>query len=76
MPYECHPGAYWLVLGPDVDLGRTEYDLEAAIERLRAADWPELDDFRKHSFLERLEPDSVSEPFERRAQGTEQSPPP
>jgi hypothetical protein len=58
------------------DLGRTEYDLEAAIERLRAADWPELDDFRKHSFLERLEPDSVSEPFERRAQGTEQSPPP
>jgi hypothetical protein len=53
-----------------------EYDLEAAIERLRATGWPELDEFLKHSFLEPMDPSSVSELFERQAQEAEQSPPP
>jgi predicted phosphodiesterase len=75
MPYEGRPGAHWLLLGPDVDLRRTEYDLEAAIERLRAARWPELDEFLRHSFLEPMDPGSVSELFERQAQA-EKSPPP
>jgi putative phosphoesterase len=76
MPYQGRPGAYWLLLGPDIDLRRTEYDLEAAIERMRAAGWPELDEFLKHSFLEPIDPDSVAEFFERQAQETDKSPPP
>lgn len=39
MPYEGRPGAYWALLGPDVELRRSEYDVgaaAAAIERLGA----------------------------------------
>jgi putative phosphoesterase len=39
MPYEGAPGAYWALLGPDVEFRRTEYDVEgtvAAIEVLAA----------------------------------------
>ena len=41
LPYEPEPGnAYWALLGPDVELRRTPFDLEAAIERMRAAGMP------------------------------------
>jgi predicted phosphodiesterase len=41
MPYEDAPGAYWvLVRDGEPELRRTEYDLEAAAERVRATDWP------------------------------------
>jgi putative phosphoesterase len=40
MPYEAEPGAYWAVLGPDVEQRRTEYDLEAAAEAIRATGFP------------------------------------
>jgi diadenosine tetraphosphatase ApaH/serine/threonine PP2A family protein phosphatase len=35
MPYEHDPGARWALLGPDVELRRTEYDREDAARRLR-----------------------------------------
>jgi putative phosphoesterase len=41
MPYESRGGAYWARLGPDIDLRRTEYDVEGAIERMRAAGYPD-----------------------------------
>ena len=40
IPYEGVPGAFWALLGPDVELRRTEYDLEAAAERIRASGDP------------------------------------
>jgi predicted phosphodiesterase len=41
LPYELDPGhAYWALLGADVELRRTPYDLEAALERMRAAGMP------------------------------------
>ena len=44
LPYEPEPGyAYWALLGPDVELRRTPYDLEAAIERMRAAGKPKFE---------------------------------
>jgi predicted phosphodiesterase len=76
MPYEGRAGAYWLLLGPEVDLRRTEFDVEAAAERLRASGWPGVEEFLQHSFLEPLEPDWVSEFFERQAQEAEGSQPP
>jgi putative phosphoesterase len=36
MPYQAPGGAYWLLLGPDVELRRTDYDRERAAARLRA----------------------------------------
>jgi putative phosphoesterase len=44
LPYEPEPGcAYWALLGPDVELRRTPYDLEAALERMRAAGIPNFE---------------------------------
>ena len=34
------PGAYWVLLGPDVELRRTSYDLAGAAERFRATQHP------------------------------------
>jgi predicted phosphodiesterase len=43
LPYEPEPGAYWALLGPEVELRRTPYDLDAAIERMRAAGKPKFE---------------------------------
>ena len=40
LPYEGRPGAYWALLGGDVELRRTEYDLDEAVARLRASGLP------------------------------------
>jgi putative phosphoesterase len=40
LPYEGKPGAFWALLGPDVDLRRTEYDLDETIERYRSSGQP------------------------------------
>jgi predicted phosphodiesterase len=40
MPYAEERGAYWALLGPDVSLRRTEYDLDEAARRYRATDDP------------------------------------
>ena len=44
MPYEGRPGAYWALLGPEVEFRRTEYDLEATSEAIRASGYPEPDE--------------------------------
>lgn len=41
MPYEGWPGAYWALLGPEVELRRTEYDVAAAAEAIRATSYPD-----------------------------------
>ena len=38
-------GAYWLLLGPDVELRQTSYDLVAAAERVRLTDYPAASEF-------------------------------
>ncbi|MGH3136794.1 MAG: metallophosphoesterase family protein [Gaiellaceae bacterium] len=40
MPYEGRPGAFWVLLGPDVEFRHTEYDVEAAVRAIRALDGP------------------------------------
>jgi hypothetical protein len=40
LPYEGSPAAYWALLGADVELRRTEYDVEAAVAQMRATDDP------------------------------------
>jgi putative phosphoesterase len=44
LPYEGKPGAYWALLGPDVELRRTEYDVEEAVARYRATDVPGVEE--------------------------------
>jgi predicted phosphodiesterase len=40
LPYDDRPGAYWALLGPDVDLRRTGYPLDRTLERCRASGAP------------------------------------
>ncbi len=50
MPYG-EPGAYWLLLGPDVQLQQTPYDLAAAAERIRGTSYPQAREFAAHDLL-------------------------
>jgi putative phosphoesterase len=43
LPYEGRPGAFWAMLGPDVEMRRTEYDLEDTVERYRASGQPNVE---------------------------------
>jgi predicted phosphodiesterase len=44
MPYGA-PGAYWLLLGPDVQLQYTPYDLIKAAERIQQTNYPQAQSF-------------------------------
>ncbi|HEX6965490.1 MAG TPA: metallophosphoesterase family protein [Gemmatimonadaceae bacterium] len=46
------PGAYWLLLGPNVQLRRTTYDLTAAAERVRRTTYPQREEFAARSILQ------------------------
>jgi diadenosine tetraphosphatase ApaH/serine/threonine PP2A family protein phosphatase len=50
MPYG-DVGAYWLLLGPEVMLRRTLYNLEDAAARIRASGYPEAQDFAENNVL-------------------------
>jgi diadenosine tetraphosphatase ApaH/serine/threonine PP2A family protein phosphatase len=71
MHLEGRPGAYWLLLGPDVELRRTAYDVEDAARQIRATGYPDPDEL-----VERLAADDpaiaeeASARFERAASGS------
>jgi diadenosine tetraphosphatase ApaH/serine/threonine PP2A family protein phosphatase len=45
------PGAYWLLLGPEIEFHRTEYDLEMAATRIRQTHYPEAQEFAANHVL-------------------------
>jgi predicted phosphodiesterase len=45
------PGAYWLVIGPDIEFRCTPYDLQTAAARIRDTHYPEAEDFAVHNVL-------------------------
>jgi predicted phosphodiesterase len=46
------PGAYWLLLGPEVQLQRTSYDFAKAAERIRKTNYPNANDFAARHILQ------------------------
>lgn len=50
MPFQV-PGAYWLLLGPSIELRRTTYDLTAAAARIRATPYPRAEEFAEGNVL-------------------------
>jgi predicted phosphodiesterase len=60
LPYEGVAAAFWLLLGPDVELRRTDYDVSAVIENLGDDDRELL----KESLIEPADPDWVTRYFE------------
>jgi len=61
MPFG-EPGADWLLLGPDVQLRHTSYDLAQAAERIRGTSYPQAQDFAANYVLQ---PPSEREMLER-----------
>jgi putative phosphoesterase len=71
MPYEARPGAYWALLGPDVELRRTDYDLEAAAAAIRATGFPEAEALAAENVLQVPTAEEATEQFERLAQSAD-----
>jgi putative phosphoesterase len=64
MPYEDEPGAYWALLGPDVELRRTAYDLDAAAARIAASGYPDAEAWAREYVYAVNQPDDASRYFE------------
>src|SRR5262249_20659847 len=50
MPYQGRPGAFWALLGPDVEFRSTSYDTERASERILASGFPKAAEFARSLF--------------------------
>ncbi len=46
------PGAYWLLLGPDVQFRHTGYDLAKAADRIRGTTYPQAQEFAEQEVLQ------------------------
>lgn len=64
MPFG-EPGAYWLLLGPSVQVRRTEYDLAAAADRIRATSYPQAEDFAANNVLRPPSEETILAAFSR-----------
>ena len=51
MPFG-EPGAYWLLLGPNVELRQTRYDLANAAKRIRDTTYPQAQEFAARNVLQ------------------------
>ena len=58
------PGAYWLLLGPDVQLRHTLYNLTNAAERIRGTNFPQADEFAASYVLQPPTEKEMLEGFE------------
>jgi predicted phosphodiesterase len=66
MPYEGRRGAFWALLGGgQVELRRTEYDVDAAAATIRGSGWPEAGQLVEW-LTEPQDPTEVTEVFEAR----------
>jgi predicted phosphodiesterase len=66
MPFG-EPGAYWLFLGPHVQLRRTAYGLHQAAERVRRTGYPQAEEFAAHNVLQPPAEQQMLELFSRAA---------
>jgi putative phosphoesterase len=65
LPYESRPGAFWLLLDASVPTFRcTEYDIDAAVERIRATGIPDPDGLLRASLIEPTARDEIATLFE------------
>jgi predicted phosphodiesterase len=68
MPYQGAAAAFWLLLGPEADLRRTDYDIESALDAIRAAAPPGIDEaMLRESLVEPIDANTVARIFEDRA---------
>jgi hypothetical protein len=66
LPYEGRPGAHWLLLGDDVELRCSAYDVEAALAELETAGFPPFADLFPGSLRGTTTADEATAHFESR----------
>lgn len=64
MPFG-EPAAYWLLVGPSVELRRTSYDLAKAAGRIRATAYPQAQEFAERNVLHPPSEEKMLEAFGR-----------
>jgi putative phosphoesterase len=64
MPYQGEPGAFWAILGPDVEFRRTSYDVEAALSSLTGSGFPDAANVYGESIRGAASADSATTYFE------------
>ena len=68
MPYQGAAAAFWLlVAGGEPHPRRTDYDVDAAMVRLRATTFPDVDDVMRKSLIEPVDPAWIARFLEDRA---------
>ncbi|MGH2807718.1 MAG: metallophosphoesterase family protein [Actinomycetota bacterium] len=67
LPYEKEPGAYWALLGPNVELRRTTYDIDAALRSMADSGCPHVDLVFLEAIRQSPPQQDVIEHFERMA---------
>ncbi len=68
MPYEGQPGAYWALLGPDVSLRRTPYDVARAARLFHTSGFPDTPAFTDENVLNPPPPSAAIAVFEKLAE--------
>jgi predicted phosphodiesterase len=66
LPYEGRPGAFWALLGDDVEHRRSEYDVEHALDVLGRAGFPSFADVFPESLRGLVAPQTAAAEFEHR----------
>lgn len=64
MPFGA-PGAFWAVLGPEVQLRQTSYDLARAADRIRATSYPQAHEFAAQNVMSAPSEAEMLEAFNR-----------
>jgi putative phosphoesterase len=68
MPYENEVAAFWALLGPDVELRRTSFDVAAAVAAVRASGMPTAEEFAAENLLAAPNRDDAAAFFESRVE--------
>ena len=64
MPYEGEVAAFWALLGPDVELRRTAFDVERTVEDVLASGWPDAETFAAKNLRAAVRREDVVPVFE------------
>jgi len=71
MPCESERGAFWTLLGPEISMRRTPYDVEAAALAFASSGFPGADEFIEETLRQPASPDEATAFFEEtRTRGT------
>ena len=64
MPYEGEVAAFWALLGPDVELRRTPFDVERSVDAVVGSGWPDAQTFAAENLRKAVRREDVVAVFE------------